>query len=586
MNETAATSTNNNDLQLKEVLEQAIDAVVSIDANNNVTFFNAAAEKLWGYSRSEVLEKNVKMLVPFEIQANHDNYVNQNRNTGVDKIVGTSRDVEIFRKDGTKLWGNLSLSKVTVNGQIHYTAFVKDITLVKQAQEIINQTLEQALDAVVSIDTNNNVTFYNKAAEKLWGYSRDEVLGKNVKMLVPVGIQSRHDDFVNHNRLTGENKIVGTSREIEIPRKDGSTLWGNLSLSKLNIGEEVHYTAFVRDVTEEVNNRETFKRLSLVANETDNSVIITDAERRIEYVNKGFERLTGYSLSEVVGKKPGDILQGTKTNPKTVQRIREKLLSGQPFYEEILNYSKTGQSYWISLAINPVFGESGKIERFISIQTNVTDTKLQSLEYNAKFSAISEASAIVEWDPVGELVDINSYLRRKASLTDKARLNLNQFISPSEMRQLTDGKLFSKQLEWPIANGESIILDSIFSAVRDDSGDVSKFLLFAVDATLRNKVLDETNLVMNNIAEMSQKIIKSINKIDDIANQTKLLALNATIEAATAGEAGKGFAVVAAEVKELSASTASLNKEISSIAKEITTVVAESAQKIENIKNS
>lgn len=120
----------------------------------------------------------------------------------------------------------------------------------------LEQILEQALDAVVSIDEENRVTFFNAAAERLWGYARQEVLGQNVKMLVPRLHQPSHDGYVNANRHTGQDKIVGTSREVEVHRKDGSMVWGLLSLSKVRLGEQIHYTAFVRDITQDVERRQ------------------------------------------------------------------------------------------------------------------------------------------------------------------------------------------------------------------------------------------------------------------------------------------------------------------------------------------
>lgn len=232
-------------------LEQALDGVITIDRNNRITFFNKAAEKLWGWRREEVLGKNVAMLVPEVHQSRHDSYINANRTTGQDKIVGTSRDVEISRKDGSKVWASLSLSKVVMSGQITYTAFVKDISKERAARETTIQTLEQALDGIVTIDQNNRVTFFNKAAEALWGWRREEVLGNNVAMLVPVEHQSRHDGYVNANRSTGQDKIVGMSRDVEVPRKDGSKVWANLSLSKVQIDGIITYTAFIKDISKE-----------------------------------------------------------------------------------------------------------------------------------------------------------------------------------------------------------------------------------------------------------------------------------------------------------------------------------------------
>ncbi len=367
--------------RLREALDNAIDAVVSIDQRNRVIYFNPAAERLWGYRKDEVLGNNVNMLVPGAIRSAHDGYINRNRKTGENVIVGTSREVQLQRKDGKMVWANLSLSRYQLGRDIGYTAFVRDITAEYNMRETINQTLEQAIDAVVTIDEDNTVTFFNQAAERLWGYDRSEVLGQNVKMLVPHQIQASHDSYVNANRSTGKDKIVGTSREVPVFRKDGRRLWATLALSKVELSGRIIYTAFLKDVTAEVERREEFRLLSLVANRTNNSVIITDAEGRIEYVNPGFCELTGYSQEEVKGKTPGSFLQGEQTDPQTVTRIGEYLARREAFYDEILNYDKYGNPYWISLAINPVLNEQGKLERFISIQANITETKSKALEF-------------------------------------------------------------------------------------------------------------------------------------------------------------------------------------------------------------
>ena len=136
------------------------------------------------------------------------------------------------------------------------------------------------------------------------------------------------------------------------------------------------YTAFVKDVTEEVERRTEREMLSLVANETDNAVIITNPEGFIEYVNNGFERLTGYSRAEVKGLKPGALLQGQETDRMTVERIRQHIRNREPFYDEILNYKKNGEPYWVSLSINPVFDENRQLKNFISVQAKCAANSL------------------------------------------------------------------------------------------------------------------------------------------------------------------------------------------------------------------
>lgn len=239
----------------QQALEQALDAVVTIDGENRVIFFNAAAERLWGYQRDEVLGHNVRMLVPDVHRGQHDGFVDRHRRTGQNRIVGSSRDVLMYRRNGEALWVNLSLSEVEVNGETCYTAFAKDISEQRQLQQRLNQTLEQALDAVVSIDQHNTVIFFNRAAETLWGYPREEVLGQNVKMLVPEDVRPHHDGYVNANRNGGENRLVGSTREVPVPTRDGRMRWGSVSLSKVELDGETHYTAFFRDVTDEVSLR-------------------------------------------------------------------------------------------------------------------------------------------------------------------------------------------------------------------------------------------------------------------------------------------------------------------------------------------
>lgn len=550
--------------RISQTLEQALDAVVSIDENNNVVFFNEAAEKLWGYSRDEVLGQNVKMLVPETIRPNHDDMVNANRETGIDKIVGTDRDVEIHRKDGSVVWGNLSLSRVTLGDKITYTAFVKDINLQRRQKAIIDQTLEQALDAVVSIDENNNIVLFNKSAENLWGYSRDEVLGRNVKMLVPKEIQSNHDDLVNANRKTGVDKIVGTSRNVEINRKDGSKLWGNLSLSKVEIDGSVLYTAFVKDVTLELEQAERVKLLSLVADGTDNSVVITDSKGFIEYTNPGFVNMTGYTLDEVKGKKPGDFLQGPLTDSITVQNIRNNLSTLNPFYDEILNYHKDGSSYWISLSINPVKNDKGEVEKFISIQANITETKKEALSSSARIDAINQSNIVIEWDPQGNTKSLNTKAQEVLKKLNMSNLNLNKFVNDEEFNQLKSFKAVS--FERKIQNEDLFRwISGNIQPIEGINKEIEMFVLYCTDVTERKQAVEQSNDLVNNVLSRVSDIADEISEISD---QTNLLSLNATIEAARAGKHGDGFNVVAGEVRNLSGRSSQSAQEISSLVDE------------------
>ena len=553
--------------QAIQALEQSIIAVVSIDEKNRVTFFNQAAEKIWGYRKNEVIGKNVAMLLPHELRANHD------RQTGQDKIVGSSRDVQLQRKDGTKLWVQLSLSKIVLNGHIHYTAFVRDISQERDSRETMAQTLEQALDAVVCIDEHNCVTLFNAAAEKLWGYDREEVLGQNVKMLVPQAIQANHDNYVNANRETGQDKIVGTSREIKIERKDGEVLWGQLSLSKVRLENKTLYTAFVKDVTQDVLMREEREMLSMVANETDNSVIITNPSGLIVYVNKGFERLTGYALEEIKNKKPGSFLQGAETSKDTIARIRKNLHDRTPFYDEILNYTKSGEPYWVSLSITPILNEQGEVKNYISVQANITEVKQMALDFTRKINAIDHSLVLLDIDKDGHLKAPSDLLASKlgSSATQQAFVDhvLGELTAEQKAALQEIGNI---KLQINFGQGDFLLsLDAGICALKNFKNEITQYVLFGIDITARRIAVNQTQESMKGVLNVSQTISNIIGTINGISEQTNLLALNAAIEAARAGDVGRGFAVVADEVRSLASHSRQASDEIDKLVKDTVT---------------
>ena len=126
--------------------------------------------------------------------------------------------------------------------------------------------------------------------------------------------------------------------------------------------------------------RSELERLSVVASSTESFVIIADPEGCVEWVNPSFQKRTGYVLSEIVGRKPGAFLQGPGTDPVAVDQIRTGLAEQRSCEGELLNYTKDGTPYWVSLQITPIFDEDGTLLQFISVQTDTTDRHLREQE--------------------------------------------------------------------------------------------------------------------------------------------------------------------------------------------------------------
>ena len=576
----------------QQVLAQAIDAVVSIDEKNLITFFNQASEKLWGYDKQEVLGKNVKMLVPHAIRPEHDHYVNSNRETGKDKIVGTSREVEIHRKDGSIIWGSLSLSKVKVGKHFHYTAFVKNITQERLQREVISQTLEQAVDAVVTIDKNNNITFFNGAAEALWGYTRHQVLGKNVKMLVPQIIQNQHDGFVNANRTTGQDKIVGTSREVRIERSDGSIVWGSLSLSKVYMGEDVIYTAFVRDISRERQAQEIIRQ---TLEQALDAVVTIDEHNCVTFYNDAAIRLWGYSREEVLGQNV-KMLVPSAFQPNHDQYVNANRNTGRDKIvgtsREVQIERKDGTKVWGSLSLSKV-----KLENKILYTAFVKDITAEKTAQDIINQTLEQAlDAVVTIDCNNKVTFFNGAAEKLWGFKRNEVLGQNvKMLVPMDIQANHDGyvnanrktgedKIVGTTRQVPIHRKDGSVLNGSLALCKIRIGDDIAYTAFVKNVTEERNAKDTINAAMESVMQSSNQIGDIVSVINNIADQTGLLSLNAAIEAARAGEQGRGFAVVADEVRTLASKSAGSAREIGILVDETKHRISELAEALQQSK--
>jgi PAS domain S-box-containing protein len=155
------------------------------------------------------------------------------------------------------------------------------------------------------------------------------------------------------------------------------------------------------------------RTLALVASRTVNAVVITGADGRIEWVNAGFERITGYRSEEVIGRKPGSFLQGPETDSETMRYMKERIAEGQSFECDILNYHKCGRSYWIQIEAQPLFDESGRLTHFMAIETDITERREaeQNLrESEERFRTLADSAPVLIWmtDAGGHFFYFNS----------------------------------------------------------------------------------------------------------------------------------------------------------------------------------
>ncbi|WP_168203446.1 ATP-binding protein [Oceanispirochaeta crateris] len=181
---------------------------------------------------------------------------------------------------------------------------------------------------------------------------------------------------------------------LEYSAQGGETKYIDFSLKPIMDEADMvlYLIAEWRDISDFIKVDAEAKKLALVAEKTSSGVVITNAKGRVEWINHGFEMITGYCLSEMIGKVPGRVLQGEDTDAETVLRIHKALEHQKPIKEEIINYSKDNHPYWLELYIEPVFDDQNILRKYIAIETDISQRKNIELELIHAKKLAEEAS--------------------------------------------------------------------------------------------------------------------------------------------------------------------------------------------------
>lgn len=239
-----------NESRLKSILDNTVDGIITINEFGNIETFNLACEKMFGYEAHEVIGRNVKVLMPDPYQAEHDGYLQNYRTTGVKKIIGIGREVSGKRKDGQIFPIDLSVSEVKIHGRRIFSGIVRDITELLETQKKLSAILDNTVDGLITIDKRGSIETFNKACEDIFGYKAEEVVGKNVKILMPEPYRDEHDGYLSNYQRTGDRKIIGIGREVKGKKKDGTTFPIDLSVSEVEVLGRKIYSGIVRDISE------------------------------------------------------------------------------------------------------------------------------------------------------------------------------------------------------------------------------------------------------------------------------------------------------------------------------------------------
>jgi PAS domain S-box-containing protein len=536
----------------RRLFEAAKDGVLILDVKTGkVVDVNPFLVELLGFSHQEFLGKTVWELGFFkDIIANQDKFEELQQQEYV-----RYENLPLETKDGRRIQVEFISNVYRVNHHKVIQCNIRDVTARQQAEAALRferdlwQTLlDTSPDHIYFKDTQSRFIKSSKAQARQFGVaSPDELVGKtDFDFFTDEHARPAYEDEQEIIR-TGVPIIAKEEREVWT---DGRVSWTSSTKMPMHdaTGKIIGIMGISRDITERKLAEEQLRQLSSAVEHSPASIVITDPAGNIEYVNPKFTEVSGYSLTEVLGKNPR-VLKSGETPRAEYQHMWQTIKSGGEWQGEFHNRKKDGGLFWESASISSILDGSGKIAHFVAVKEDITEVKLarEKLRQRESFlSAITENQPGLLWlkDVEGRFLTVNRAFAAACGRSD-----------PEQVHGLTDLDIWPKELgekyrhddKRVMATGKACIVEEMIfmenthvwhetfkTPVRDDQGRVIGTTGYARDITERRRAEEQLTEAFN----FNQKIISDaavgivVFKASGqcvLANETAAQALGATV---------------------------------------------------------
>jgi PAS domain S-box-containing protein len=359
--------------RFRQVVESAPNAMVMINPRGVIEMVNAQAERVFGFQRGEMLGQPVEMLIPERFRANHPGLRSAFFDRPLSRPMGAGRDLYGLRKDGSEFPIEIGLNPIeTEEGTMVLSAIV-DITSRKRLEHRFRQVVESAPNAMVMINANGVIEMVNAQAERVFGFSRAEMLGQSIEKLVPVRFREHHPGLRDSFFHSPESRPMGAGRDLFGLKKDGSEFPIEIGLNPIETDEGTMVLSAIVDISSRKRLEERFRQ---VVESAPNAMVMIGQTGRIEMVNAQAERVFGYARAEMLGQHVEMLVPHRfRHNHPTLRHSFFHSPASRPMGagRDLFGLRKDGSEFPVEIGLNPIVTEEGTM--VLSAIVDISDRK-------------------------------------------------------------------------------------------------------------------------------------------------------------------------------------------------------------------
>jgi PAS domain S-box-containing protein len=447
----------------RRLFEAAKDGVLILDAETGkIEDVNPFLVELLGYTREQFIGKRLWELGSLkDIVANQANFAELQQKQYI-----RYEDKPLQTADGQRRQVEFVSNVYTVDSRKVIQCNIRDVTehirMEEQSRRLV-AIVRSADDAIFGKTLDGIITSWNRGAERIYGYTENEIVGKSISILIPPDREYELAMILEKVRR-GEHI---TRYETVRRRKDGSTIDVSLSISPVCDAQDkiIGVSTVARDITAHKQAEEQLRLQSHALQAAANGIVITDTDGKIEWANNAFTRLTGYTIAEVIGQNPRFLKSGEQ-DTAFYREMWDTILAGQVWHGELVNKRKDGSFYTEEMTITPVAGDPGQVNRFIAIKQDVTVRRQleKDLLQSQKMEAIGRLAGGVAHDFNNILTAIIGYGERTIKLLgpdEPLRENIKQITEAAERAAVLTRQLLAfsrKQVFQPMVLDMNVVI--------------------------------------------------------------------------------------------------------------------------------